>query len=56
MNVEVNKDKRHYRVRHYNVDQFGKFPLRKTRKMHHLGVGDEHKFKKVAVIVDHYKV
>lgn len=50
------KDKEHYRLRHDSVDQFGKLSLRRAGKMHHLGVGIEHHFKKVFVIVDHYKV
>ena len=50
------KDKEHYRVRHDNVDQFGKISLRRAGKMHHLGVGIENRFKKVYVVVDHYKV
>lgn len=50
------KDKEHYRVRHDSVDQFGKLSLRRAGKMHHLGVGIDHHFKKVYVIVDHYKV
>ena len=50
------KDKEHYRLRHDNVDQFGKISLRRAGKMHHLGVGIDHNFKKVFVVVDHYKV
>ena len=50
------KDKEHYRVRHDNVDQFGKLSLRRAGKMHHLGVGIENQFKKVFVVVDHYRV
>lgn len=50
------KDKEHYRVRHDIVDQFGKLSLRRAGKMHHLGVGIENRFKKVYVVVDHYKV
>jgi len=50
------KDKEHYRVRHDNVDQFGKLSLRRAGKMHHLGVGIENQFKKVFLVVDHYKV
>ena len=50
------KDKEHYRVRHDSVDQFGKLSLRRAGKMHHLGVGIENQFKKVFVVVDHYKV
>ena len=50
------KDKEHYRVRHDSVDKFGKLSLRRAGKMHHLGVGIEHHFKKVFVVVDHYKV
>lgn len=50
------KDKEHYRVRHDSVDQFGKLSLRRAGKMHHLGVGIENQFKKVYVVVDHYKV
>ena len=38
------------------VDQFGKLSLRRAGKMHHLGVGIEHHFKKVFVVVDHYRV
>ena len=53
---KVAKDKEHYRVRHDSVDQFGKLSLRRAGKMHHLGVGIEHHFKKVFVVVDHYKV
>lgn len=50
------KDKEHYRVRHDSVDQFGKLTLRRAGKMHHLGVGIENQFKKVYMVVDHYKV
>ena len=50
------KDKEHYRIRHDTVDQFGKISLRRAGKMHHLGVGIENRFKKVYVVVDHYKV
>ena len=50
------KDKEHYRVRHDSVDQFGKLSLRRAGKMHHLGVGIENQFKKVFVVVDHYRV
>jgi len=50
------KDKEHYRVRHDSVDQFGKLSLRRAGKMHHLGVGIDNQFKKVFVVVDHYKV
>ncbi len=50
------EDKEHYRVRHDSVDQFGKLSLRRAGKMHHLGVGIEHHFKKVFVVVDHFKV
>lgn len=50
------KDKEHYRLRHDSVDQFGKISLRRAGKMHHLGVGIDHNFKKVFVVVDHYKV
>lgn len=53
---KVAKDKEHYRLRHDSVDQFGKLSLRRAGKMHHLGVGIEHHFKKVFVIADHYKV
>lgn len=53
---KVAKDKEHYRVRHDNVDQFGKISLRRAGKMHHLGVGIENQFKKVYVVVDHYKI
>jgi transposase InsO family protein len=53
---KVAKDKEHYRVRHDVIDQFGKLSLRRAGKMHHLGVGIENQFKKVYVVVDHYKV
>lgn len=53
---KVAKDKEHYRVRHDSVDQFGKLSLRRAGKMHHLGIGIENQFKKVFVVVDHYKV
>lgn len=50
------KDKEHYRVRHDSVDQFGKLSLRRAGKMHHLGVGIEHNFNRVFVVVDQYRV
>ena len=50
------KDKEHYRVRYDSVDQFGKISLRRAGKMHHLGIGVEHRLKRVIVVVDHYKV
>lgn len=50
------KEKEHYRIRHDNVDQFGKLSLRRAGIMHHLGIGIEHRHKKVIVIVDHFKV
>ncbi len=53
---KIAKDKEHYRVRHDSVDQFGKLSLRRAGKMHHLGIGIDHQFKKVFVVVDHYKV
>ena len=49
-------DKDHFRVRYDNVDQFGKLSLRRAGKMHHLGIGIEHRDKKVIMIVDHIKV
>lgn len=54
--TKVAKKKEHYRVPHDNVDQLGKLSVRRASKMHHLGVGIEHHFKKVFVVVDHYKV
>lgn len=53
---KIAKDKEHYRVRHDSVDQFGKLSLRRAGKMHHLGVGIEHRHKKAIIIVDHFKV
>lgn len=53
---KVAKEKEHYRIRHDNVDQFGKLSLRRAGIMHHLGIGIEHRHKKVIVIVDHFKV
>lgn len=50
------KEKEHYRVRYDSVDQFGKLSLRRAGIMHHLGIGIEHRHKKVIVIVDHFKV
>lgn len=50
------KDKDHFRVRYDAVDQFGKISLRRAGKMHHLGVGIHQRFKRVIVVVDHYKV
>ena len=52
---KVAKEKEHYRIRHDNVDQFGKLSLRRAGIMHHLGIGIEHRHKKVIVIVDHFK-
>ena len=49
-------DKDHLRVRYDSVDQFGKLSLRRAGKMHHLGVGIEHRDKKVIIIVDHIRV
>ena len=53
---KVAKDKEHHRIRNDSVDQFGKLSLRRAGKMHHLGVGIEHHFKKIFMIVDHYQV
>ena len=53
---KVAKDKEHYRVRHDSVDQFGKLSPRRAGKMHHLGVGIEHHFKRVFIVVNHYKL
>ncbi|MHB1089668.1 MAG: IS481 family transposase [Ilumatobacteraceae bacterium] len=53
---KIAQDKEHYRVRYDSVDQFGKLSLRRAGKMHHLGVGVEHRHKKVILIVDHFKV
>lgn len=50
------KEKEHYRIRHDYVDLFGKLSLRRAGIMHHLGIGIEHRHKKVIVIVDHFKV
>lgn len=50
------KEKEHYRIRHDNVDLFGKLSLRRAGIMHHLGIGIEHRHKRVIVIVDHFKV
>lgn len=50
------KDKDHFRIRYDAVDQFGKISLRRAGKMHHLGVGIHQRFKRVIVVVDHYKV
>jgi transposase InsO family protein len=52
--VAINKE--HFRVRYDTVDQFGKLSLRRAGKMHHLGVGIEHRDKKVIMVVDHIKV
>lgn len=49
-------DKDHFRVRYDSVDQFGKLSLRRAGIMHHLGIGVEHRDKKVIIIVDHIKV
>ena len=49
------QDKEHYRVRYDSVDHFGKLSIRRAGKMHHLGIGVEHRHKKVIIIVDHYK-
>ena len=54
--LKTAKDKEHYRIRYDNVDQFGKLTLRRAGNMHHLGVGVEHRHKKVILIVDHFKV
>jgi transposase InsO family protein len=53
---EKAKDKDHFRIRYDAVDQFGKISLRRAGKMHHLGVGIHQRFKRVIVVVDHYKV
>jgi hypothetical protein len=41
--VAFNKFGRHYRVRFDHVDRFGKATLRRAGKMHHLGIGIEHR-------------
>lgn len=50
------KGKEHFRVRTDVVDEFGKVTLRRAGKLHHLGVGRDHGFKRVALVVDHYSV
>ena len=47
-------NKENYRVRYDSVDQFGKISMRLALKMHHLGVGIHHRFKKTIIVMDYY--
>lgn len=47
-------NKENYRVRYDSVDQFGKISMRQSLKMHHLGVGVHHRFKKTIIVMDYY--
>ena len=42
----------HYRVRNDHVDRLGKISLRRAGRMHHLGVGADHKGKAVTILID----
>jgi hypothetical protein len=42
----------HYRVRNDHVDRLGKISLRRAGRMHHLGVGADHKGQAVTILID----
>jgi transposase InsO family protein len=46
----------HYRVRFDRVDRFGKVTLRRAGVMHHLGIGIEHRGRKLMMLVDEVEV
>jgi transposase InsO family protein len=46
----------HYRVRFDYVDRFGKVTLRRAGIMHHLGIGIEHRGRKLMMLVDEAEV
>ena len=45
-------DTTHYRVRRDHVGTNGKISLRRAARMHHLGVGTEHRGKRVLILID----
>ena len=46
----------HYRVRFDYVDRFGKVTLRWAGALHHLGIGIEHRGRKLMMLVDEVEV
>lgn len=42
----------HYRLRHDRLDTLGKMSFRRAGRMHHLGIGADHKGKRVLAIAD----
>jgi hypothetical protein len=54
---QIDKDSSaHYRVRFDHVDRFGKVTLRRAGVMHHLGIGIEHRGRKLMMLVDEVEV
>ena len=45
-----------YRIRYDHVDAAGKISLRRAGKMHHLGIGAEHRKKRVILLIDEHEV
>lgn len=45
-----------YRIRYDKVDKNGKVSLRRTGRMHHLGVGAAHKHKRITMLIDEHDV
>ena len=45
-------DTTHYRIRHDHVGTNGKISLRRAARMHHLGIGAEHRGKRVLILID----
>lgn len=49
-------DNTHYRVRHDHVGSNGKISFRRAGRMHHLGVGADHRTKRVLLLADEHTV
>ena len=49
-------DRAHYRIRHDHVDPNGKISFRRAARMHHLGIGANHRGKRCILIADEHTV
>ncbi|WOQ69030.1 IS481 family transposase [Microbacterium limosum] len=49
-------DRTHYRIRHDHVDSNGKISFRRAARMHHLGIGANHRGKRCILIADEHTV
>ncbi|HEX5730500.1 hypothetical protein [Microbacterium sp.] len=49
-------DRNHYRLRYDRVDTDGKMSLRRAGRMHHLGIGTEHRGKRILALADEHSI